>query len=144
MLLNCRSFLTYIISCSAFMFHCSGRWMKSKAVLPKLTLSGYIWAMSCWNDMKCKMLPRGAGFPAGVFTLTMPLAAIVLVFSLQIDCDWGESQERPGDEAENWLKTWSLSHSNIHTRTKTSVDMFQYYSVNNNSSLHSPLNQYKL
>ena len=142
MLLNCKSFLTYIISCSAFGFHCSGHWMKSKTVLPKLMLSGYrlylghvmLKCYEMWNFAKRR------GFSCWCI-YTMPIAAIVLVFSLQIDCDWGWSLERPGDEPQNWLKIWSLSHSNIHTISReqrhkilTSVDMFQYYSINNNSS----------
>ena len=142
MLLNCKSFLTYIISCSAFGFYCSGRWMKSKEVLPKLMLSGY-WLYLGRVMLKCYEMwnvAKRRGFSCWCI-YTMPIAAIVLVFSLQIDCDWGWSLERPGDEAQNWLKTWSLSHSNIHTISReqrhkilTSVDMFQYYSINNNSS----------
>ena len=130
MLLNCKSFLTYIISCSAFGFHCSGRWMKSKAVLLKLMLSGYIWAMSCWNVMKCEMLPRGEGFPAGVFT-QCPLPPLCWYFLYKLTV----IEAGPWRGLETSLKIdWKpdLCHTQIFTREQkqkilTSVDMFQYY-----------------
>ena len=116
MLLNCKSFLTYIISCSAFRFHCSGRWMKSKAVLPKLMLSGY-WLYLGHVMLKCYEMwnvAKRRGVSCWCI-YTMPIAAIVLVFSLQIDCDWGWSLER----LETSLKIdWKpdLCHTQIFTR----------------------------
>ena len=125
MLLNCKSFLTYIISCSAFGFHCSGRWMKSKADLPKLMLFGPCHVEMLWN-VKCCQEERGFLLVYLHNAHCRHCVGIFFTNWLWLRLVPGEAWRR-GSKLTEKLISVTLKYSHDLTRTKTENSDFCWY-----------------